>query len=172
MTTRITAPRGGEEIRALRRRVGWTQPEFAEQLGTHPDTLSAWERGKYEPPLMAVRLARYLLMALPPRSAFLPAPTLPSVQLSPSCRCYWYRNDQVPCGGRFYHVEAYLSRRRNVESEVCEAHLHTAFDAVVTQLEKAATAAQRREAGRRRKRLARQRAREGTTTPAATAPTT
>ena len=103
---------------------------------------------------------------------FIPAPTLPSVQLSPSCRCYWYRNDQVPCGGRFYHVEAYLSRRRNVESEVCEAHLHTAFDAVVTQLEKAATAAQRREAGRRRKRLARQRGREGTTAPAATAPTT
>ena len=175
MTTRITAPRGGEEIRALRRRVGWTQPEFAEQLGTHPDTLSAWERGKYEPPLMALRLARYLLMALPPRSAFIPVkvdPTIPFMHLSPSCRCYWYRNDQVPCGGRYYHVEAYLSRRRNVESEVCEAHLHTAFDAVVTQLEKAATAAQRREAGRRRKQEARRKARERIAASAATASTT
>src|SRR5438067_13190273 len=172
MTTRITVSRGGEEIRALRRRVGLTQDDFAGLLGTHPDTLSAWERGKYEPPLMALRLARYLLMALPPRSAFIPVPPLPSVQLRPSCRCYWYRNDQEPCGGRFYHVEAYLSRRRNVESEVCEAHLHTAFDAVVTQLEEAATAAQRREAGRRRKQEARRRARERIAATAATASTT
>src|SRR5439155_22483858 len=163
------------ELRARHEGVGRTQAEYAEPLETQPDTLTAWERGTYEPPLMALRLARYLLMALPPRRAFIPVkvdPTMPFMHLSPSCRCYWYRNDQVPCGGRFYHVEAYLSRRRNVESEVCEAHLHTAFDAVVTQLEKAATAAQRREAGRQRKRLARQRAREGTTTPAATAPTT
>ena len=171
MTTRITVSRGGEEIRALRRRVGLTQDDFAGLLGTHPDTLSAWERGKYEPPLMAVRLARYLLMGLPPRSAFLPAPTLPSVQLSPSCRCYWYRNDQVPCGGRQYHVQAYLSRRRNVESEVCEAHLNTAFEDMVTTLEEAAKAEQRRQAGRRRKQEARRKARERIAASAATAST-
>ena len=171
MTTRITVSRGGEEIRALRRRVGLTQDDFAGLLGTHPDTLSAWERGKYEPPLMAVRLARYLLMALPPRSAFLPAPTLPSVQLSPSCRCYWYRNDQVPCGGRFYHVEAYLSRRRNVVSEACEVHLDTVLAAIVTNLEEAAKAEQHRQAGRRRKQKARRQARENLAAAAATAST-
>src|SRR5439155_24546481 len=162
------------ELRARHEGVGRTQAEYAEPLETQPDTLSAWERGKYEPPLMALRLARYLLMALPPRSAFIPVkvdPTMPFMHLSPSCRCYWYRNDQVPCGGRYYHVEAYLSRRRNVESEVCEAHLNTAFEDMVTTLEEAAKAEQRRQAGRRRKQEARRKARERIAASAATAPT-
>jgi len=174
MTTRITAPRGGEEIRALRRRVGWTQPEFAEQLATHPDTLSAWERGVYEPPLMALRLARYLLMAIPPRSTFIPAtadPNTPAVQVSFGDRCSW-RRDAVPCGGRYYHMEAYLSRRRNVVSEACEVHLDTVLNAIVTNLEEAAKAEQRRQAGRRRKQKARRQARETLAAAAATAPTT
>jgi len=158
MTTRITVSRGGEELRALRRRLGWTQAKFAGMLGTHRDTVGAWERGKCEPPVMAVRLARYIALALPPPSVFIAAPgtpTIPFIQVSPGTQCYWQHNDGVPCGGRLYHAHAYLSRRRDVESQVCEAHLNTAFDAMVTKLEKAAKAEQRRQDGRRRKRLAR-----------------
>ena len=174
MTTRTTVSRGGEELRALRRRMGWTQDEFAGLLATHPDTLSAWERGLYEPPLAMLRLARYTCLCLPPRSTFIPAttdPNTPAVQVSFGDRCYW-QHDAEPCGGRYYHVEAYLSRRRHVESEVCEKHLNTAFDTMVTTLEEAAKAEQRRQDGRRRKRLARQRAREQCAASAATAPTT
>jgi DNA-binding transcriptional regulator YiaG len=90
MTTRITVSRGGEEMRALRRRLGWTQDKFAGILGTHRDTLSAWERGKCEPPVMAVRLARYIALALPPTSVFIAtpiAPTIPFIQVRPGTQC-------------------------------------------------------------------------------------
>jgi DNA-binding XRE family transcriptional regulator len=172
--TRSTVSRGGEELRALRRRLGWTQQKLADVLGTHPATVGEWERQKREPPVMAVRLGRYLALSLPPPSVFIAtpvAPTIPFIHVRPGAQCYWQHADRVPCGGRQYHVEAYLSRRRNVESEVCEAHLHTAFDAMVTTLEGAAQAEQRRQAGRQRKRLARQRAREQCAAAAATAPT-
>jgi transcriptional regulator with XRE-family HTH domain len=182
MTTRLTlsrvssvpATRAGEEIRALRQRLGWTQDEFAGLLATHRDTLSAWERGVYEPPLAMLRLARYTCLCLPPRSTFIPATTdsaIPFVEVRPGSRCYW-QHAAEPCGGWYYSVQARLSRRRNVVSEVCEKHLSTAFDAVVTKLEEAAKAEQRRQNGRRRKRLARHRVREGTTAAAAADPTT
>jgi hypothetical protein len=119
-----------------------------------------------------LRLARYVCLGIPPRSTFIPVkvdPTIPSVQVSWSDRCYW-RRDADPCGGRYFHLEAYLARRRNVESEACEVHLNTVLDKIVMKLEEAAKAEQRRQAGRRRKRLARQRAREHLAT--ATAPTT
>jgi hypothetical protein len=92
------------------------------------------------------------------------------VSVGPGGQCSWRQHDAEPCGGRFYTVAAVLSRRRNVVSEACEAHLDTALAAVVTKLEEAAKAEQRRQAGRRRKRLARQRAREHGA--AAAAPTT
>jgi transcriptional regulator with XRE-family HTH domain len=175
MTTRITVSRGGEELRALRRRLGWTQQKLANVLGTHPTTVGEWERQKREPPVMAVRLARYIALALPPTSVFIAtpvAPSIPFIQVSPGTQCYWQHADGVLCGGRQFHVQARLSRRRDVESKVCEAHLNTAFNAVTTTLEEAAKAEQRRQAGRRRKRLARQRAREQGAASAATAPTT
>jgi DNA-binding XRE family transcriptional regulator len=176
MTTRITQSRtsfvpptqAGKEIRAIRRRLGRTQRAFAGLLATHRDTLSAWERGVYEPPLMALTLARYLLLALPPRRAFIPAttdPETPPIHLSPGCECYWHHNDPAPCGGRQFHVEVQLSRRRHLVSEVCMVHLGEAFEAVFKKLEAAAQAEQRRQAGIRRKRLARQRAREAAAAP-------
>ncbi len=181
MTTRITQSRlssvpptrAGEEMRAIRQRLGHTQHAFAGLLATHPDTLSLWERGVYEPPLMALTLARYLLLALPPRRAFIPAtgaPDTPTMYLTPGAQCYWQQNDSLPCGGRQYHVLARLSRRHHLESEVCEVHLDTAFESVVKKLVAAATAEQHRQAGRRRKRLARRRAREGTAAPAGGGP--
>jgi transcriptional regulator with XRE-family HTH domain len=45
------------EIRALRRRKGWTQAELASRLGTDPVTVSRWERGVSHPrPSARVRL--------------------------------------------------------------------------------------------------------------------
>lgn len=47
------------EIRALRRRHGWTQVAFAERLGTDAVTVSRWERGVSRPrPSAQARLAQ------------------------------------------------------------------------------------------------------------------
>ncbi len=37
------------EIRALRRRLGLSQAEFARQLGVRQQTVSEWETGRYAP---------------------------------------------------------------------------------------------------------------------------
>lgn len=39
----------GEHIRALRRHLGLTQQEMAEELGTRQQTISEWEREMYRP---------------------------------------------------------------------------------------------------------------------------
>ncbi len=38
-----------EHIQALRRHLGLTQQEMAEQLGTRQQTISEWETGQYQP---------------------------------------------------------------------------------------------------------------------------
>ncbi|MBI4296676.1 MAG: helix-turn-helix transcriptional regulator [Chloroflexi bacterium] len=38
-----------ERIRALRRHLGLTQRELADQLGTRQQTISEWELGMYQP---------------------------------------------------------------------------------------------------------------------------
>jgi DNA-binding transcriptional regulator YiaG len=38
-----------EHIQALRRHLGLTQQEMAEQLGTRQQTISEWETGMYQP---------------------------------------------------------------------------------------------------------------------------
>jgi len=38
-----------EQIRALRRRLGLTQRELADRLGTRQQTISEWEIGLYQP---------------------------------------------------------------------------------------------------------------------------
>ena len=39
----------GEGIRALRRHLGLTQQELADELGTRQQTISEWETGMYQP---------------------------------------------------------------------------------------------------------------------------
>ncbi|MBI4332303.1 MAG: helix-turn-helix transcriptional regulator [Chloroflexi bacterium] len=43
-------------IRALRRRMGWTQREMAAELGTRQQTISEWELGLYAPRGASARL--------------------------------------------------------------------------------------------------------------------
>ena len=50
----------GEELREIRERLGWTQREFAEQLGLHPNTLAKQERGEARIRVAIERLARVL----------------------------------------------------------------------------------------------------------------
>ncbi len=38
-----------QHVRALRRHLGLTQRELAEQLGTRQQTISEWEKGMYQP---------------------------------------------------------------------------------------------------------------------------
>jgi DNA-binding transcriptional regulator YiaG len=39
----------GKRIHALRRHLGLTQSELAEELGTRQQTISEWEQGMYQP---------------------------------------------------------------------------------------------------------------------------
>jgi len=45
-----------QRVRALRRHLGLTQRELAQELGTRQQTISEWERGQYRPRGMAQRL--------------------------------------------------------------------------------------------------------------------
>ncbi|MBI4181049.1 MAG: helix-turn-helix domain-containing protein [Chloroflexi bacterium] len=40
---------GSQDIRALRRHLGLTQHEMADKLGTRQQTISEWEKGRYQP---------------------------------------------------------------------------------------------------------------------------
>ena len=39
----------GERVRTLRRHLGLTQRELADQMGTRQQTISEWEKGMYKP---------------------------------------------------------------------------------------------------------------------------
>jgi DNA-binding XRE family transcriptional regulator len=114
-----------KELRNIRQRLHLSQARFAARLGVHPVSLSHWETGARPVPTTVLYLSRFYLLWNVRPVGVVPAPELdlPSVHLSPSCECYWYHNDPVPCGGRQYHVEAQLSRRRHLASEVCLVHL-------------------------------------------------
>lgn len=47
-------------VRALRRRLGLTQTQFAEELGTRQATISEWENGLYQPRGASARLLSLL----------------------------------------------------------------------------------------------------------------
>jgi DNA-binding XRE family transcriptional regulator len=136
----------GQELRNIRERLHLSQSRFAARLGVHPVSLSHWETGARPVPTTVLYLSRfYLLWNVRPVGVVpAPEPALPSVHLSPSCRCYWSHNDPEPCGGRQYHLYADLSRRRHLETETCEAHMATAYAAVEARLVAAATAEQHR----------------------------
>lgn len=47
-------------VRALRQRLGLTQTQFAEELGTRQATISEWENGLYQPRGASARLLSLL----------------------------------------------------------------------------------------------------------------
>lgn len=52
-------------IKVLREEHGWTQFELAVKIGVTPTTISAWERGLYEPRASQLRaLAQVFLVAM------------------------------------------------------------------------------------------------------------
>lgn len=62
----------GQQIRALRRRLGLTQSQLAKELGTRQQTISEWETGLYTPRGASVTL----LNIIAERSAFKYEPTI------------------------------------------------------------------------------------------------
>ena len=64
----------GERVRTLRRHLGLTQRELADQLGTRQQTISEWEKGMYKPrgasstllSIVAER-AKFKYSAIPPQ---------------------------------------------------------------------------------------------------------
>jgi len=50
----------GEEIRALRERLGWSQEQMAQRLGVSFTTVNRWERGRFRASPLAERELRRL----------------------------------------------------------------------------------------------------------------
>ena len=50
----------GRGLRRIRRRLGLTQVELAKRLGRHPQTISDYERGTLEVPVMVAGFMRLL----------------------------------------------------------------------------------------------------------------
>jgi transcriptional regulator with XRE-family HTH domain len=50
----------GEELKAIREELGWTQSQMADELGVTPNTVARWERGEMEIFEPAARLAMIL----------------------------------------------------------------------------------------------------------------
>ena len=67
LTSRIVAAMTGEEVRAMRRRLGLTQIELAELVGVAPNSVARWERGEMAVRESAARLMRLLAQRRPKR---------------------------------------------------------------------------------------------------------
>jgi transcriptional regulator with XRE-family HTH domain len=132
IVTEATPTRQSAELRAIREHVGCTQRCFAAYLGATPRSLSRWECGLRPVPRTVLYLARlYALRAVRPKQFFpAPAPSdpdRPTIELRPGSQCYWHSAD---CHGPWYAMDAQISRRRAVRTEVCEAHLRQAAEAI------------------------------------------
>lgn len=55
-----------EEIRFLRKSLGWSGVDFAEKMGVTPETVSKWENGKKPMGPVAERLLRLSVASTPP----------------------------------------------------------------------------------------------------------
>ena len=64
---RIVARVKGDDLAALRKKLGLTQADFAEQLGVHVNTLARYEREELSIPEPVARLATMLAGKRPPR---------------------------------------------------------------------------------------------------------
>ena len=53
---RRTARWDAHGVQALRRHLGYTQQQMAEELGTRQQTISEWETGRYQPRGASARL--------------------------------------------------------------------------------------------------------------------
>ena len=54
-------PGNAKRIREIRKLLGWTQKKFADAAGVSTNTVTRWEIGLQTCPLMAERLAEFLL---------------------------------------------------------------------------------------------------------------
>lgn len=59
-----------DEIRFLRKYLGWSGTDFAEYMGTTPETVSRWEHGKMPMSPMADRLLRTMVMVGAPKADY------------------------------------------------------------------------------------------------------
>lgn len=48
------------QLKNLRRRLGWSQGQLAEELRLHPMTISKWERGVVEIPYLGELALKYI----------------------------------------------------------------------------------------------------------------
>jgi DNA-binding transcriptional regulator YiaG len=66
-----------QEIRFLRKYLGYSGADFARVIGVSPETLSRWENGKAEPSRMVDLLLRYMALTRDPLTEY--PPVAPSV---------------------------------------------------------------------------------------------
>jgi putative zinc finger/helix-turn-helix YgiT family protein len=72
-----SSPLRPQEIRFLRKYLGYSGADFARAIGVSPETLSRWENGKAEPNRMVDLLLRYMALTRDPLTEY--PPVAPSV---------------------------------------------------------------------------------------------
>ncbi len=72
-----SSPLRPQEIRFLRKYLGYSGADFARVIGVSPETLSRWENGKAEPSRMVDLLLRYMALTRDPLTDY--PPVAPSV---------------------------------------------------------------------------------------------
>jgi transcriptional regulator with XRE-family HTH domain len=60
MDSQVTGHIDGQRLRAIRRELGWTQRELADEAGVTANTVARWERGERPIPRMLVSLLRLI----------------------------------------------------------------------------------------------------------------
>ena len=59
----------GEQVKELRKTLGYTQSKLAEELGVTPNTIARYERGEFKPSPPVLKLLKLLEMVVTERKA-------------------------------------------------------------------------------------------------------
>lgn len=59
----------GEQVKELRKTLGYTQSKLAEELGVTPNTIARYERGEFKPSPPVLKLLKLLEMLVTERKA-------------------------------------------------------------------------------------------------------
>jgi hypothetical protein len=122
--------------------------------------------------MTVLRLARFLAEAHIAPSTFLLDPRAQEVSLMPTWECWWPDYGGIACGGHQQQLQCVVSRRRQLVTSACAAHLWPVYQLIEAEILTRERQEAHRQARLATRRTARRHARESTTASAVTTATT